>query len=96
MEEAEVLADAAMVPLLGLLEAGEMALERLLALEGRAVDALELRAGLVTPEVGAARLEELHGPDLLRRLDVRSAAEVHELAVAEDGDVLPVRNVGEP
>ena len=57
MEEPEVLADAAVVPLAGLLEAREMGFELLLRSEGRAVDALELGARLVASEVGPRRFE---------------------------------------
>ena len=88
-EEVELLAEPAVVALLGLLEHLEVGLELGLAGEGVGVDAGEHRLLLVAVPVGARDRAELEGvgPDLAGARDVGAAAEVEEavLLVGRDG-----------
>ena len=85
-EQAELLAELAMVALPGLLDLREVGVELLLVEEGRAVDALEhLAVGLPLP-VGAGDREQLERPDLAGVGDVRAPAEVDELALAVEAE----------
>ena len=85
-EEAQLLADLAMIALPGLLELREMGVELFLVEEGRAVDALEhLAVGLSLP-VGAGDGEELERPDLAGVGDVGAAAEIDEFALAIEAE----------
>ena len=85
-----------MVAQLGLLELVEVGGELLLGGEGGAVDALELLVVLVAAVVGAGDGEQLEGLDLLRVADVGAGAQVDELAVLVERDLLALGNVGEP
>src|SRR2546427_29692 len=60
--------------------------EVLAAEPGGAVDALEHGVLLVAAPVGAGGREELERPDLSCRPDMRPPAEVHEVALAVQGD----------
>src|ERR1700685_621010 len=84
-----------MVAVLRLLDLLEVLGELLLRGEGGAVDALELLVLLVAPVVGARDREELEGLDLRAVPDVGARAQVHELAVLVERDLLPLGNVGE-
>ena len=84
-----------MVARLRLLDALEVLVERLLRREGGAVDALEHRVALVAAPVRAGDLEQLHRADLPGVLHVRAAAEVDEVAVAEERDLLAFGDVVE-
>jgi len=95
VEELELLAELAVVALLGLLGAGEGLLELLLRGEGGAVDALELLVLLVAAVVGAGDVEQLERLDLRGVAHVRAGAEVDELAVLVEGDGLARRDVAE-
>ena len=80
-DQVEVLAEAAVVPLLGLFEPRQMRLELGLGGEGGAVDPPE-RLVLLAPEpVGRGDREQLEGADLGRVREVRAEAEVAELAL---------------
>src|ERR1019366_6683437 len=68
------------VALLGLFELVEVVVELFLGVERRAVDALELRVLLVAEPVGSGDVEEFEGLDASGGRDVRTAAEVGELA----------------
>ena len=89
-EQAELLAELAVVPLLGLLQHGEILVEVLLALPCGPVDPGEHLVVLVAPPVRAGDGGELEGLDRLGVEAVGSGAEVHELAllVEADGGVL--------
>ncbi len=87
-EQVELLAQHAMVALLGFLDFVQVVVEVLLAEERGAVDALELRIFLVAQPVGAGDAEHLERLDAPGGRDVRPAAEVGELAGLVDGDLL--------
>ena len=85
-EDAELLAELAVVPLLGLLHHGEVLVEVLLVLEGGAVDAGEHLVVLVAAPVRACDGGELERLALLRVEHVRPGAEVGELALLVEAD----------
>ena len=96
MEESELDADAPMVALLRFLEPLEMGAELLLGREGRAVDALQLRAASRRPGSRCRTTSSsLTAPICARGLDVRPTAEIHESSVSEDRDLVTFGNVGE-
>ena len=80
-EQVELDAELAVVARLGLLEAVQVLVERLLRLPRGAVDALEHRALLVAAPVRARDLRELERAEPLGRRHVRAAAQVDELDV---------------
>ncbi len=82
--EVELDTEPAMVALLRLLAAPQELVQLLLIRPDRAVDPLEHWPLLVAPPVGARDGQELERPDPARPLDVRSLAEVAELAVLEE------------
>src|SRR5262249_53031815 len=85
-EQLELLAEQAVVALLGLFELVQVAVEVLLAEEGGAIEALELLAvGVVLP-VSAGDAEQLERADLAGVGDVRPAAQVDELALAVEAE----------
>ncbi len=85
-EELHFLADLAVVTLLGLLEEYEILVEHSLLREGNTVDTGEHMTVLVASPICACDSEELHGLDHGSVLEVRSAAEVGEVAVLVEGD----------
>ena len=92
-EEVELLAELAVVALLGLLEHVEVGIEVCLLLEGRAVDALQHLVVLIAAPVSTSDAHELQGLDLARRDDVRASAEIRELALRVHRDLLAFRQV---
>ena len=81
------MAKAAVVALLGLGEHLQVRLQRGVGLPRRAVDALQHRALLVAPPVGAGDLLQREVAEPRRRRDVRALAQVEELGrVAVDAD----------
>ena len=95
MEELELGAEAAVIAAAGLLEPRAVLVELLAGREGRAVDALEHRIALVAAPIRARALEQREGADLIGALHVRPAAEIGEAAVAEERDLLALRDVVE-
>ena len=89
-EQLQVAPQAAVVPLLRLLQHAQVAVEGLAAGEGGAVDALQHLVALVAAPVGAGHAEQLVVPDLSRAQHVGPAAEVDEVAVAVEGEGLAV------
>ena len=87
-EQVELLAQHAVVALLGFLEPVQVLIEVLLAEERGAVDALQLRILLVTQPVRAGEVEHLEGLDAPGGRDVRPAAKVDELAGLVQRDLL--------
>ena len=85
-EQVKLLAQHAMVALLGLFDGVQVLLKVLLVEERGAIDALELRIFLVAQPVGAGDAGELKSLDPPGGGNVRPAAEVHELAIAINGD----------
>src|ERR1017187_5162155 len=77
-EEVELLAELAVVALLGLFHLFEVGVEFLGGEEGGAVNALELLVVLVALPVGAGDTEQLEGLDLRGVGDVGAAAEIDE------------------
>ena len=92
-EEVELLAELAVVALLGLLEHVKVGVEVCLLLEGRAVDALQHLVVLIAAPVSTSDAHELQGLDLARRDDVRASAEIRELALRVHRDLLAFRQV---
>ena len=84
-----------MVAFLGLLEQHQVLLEHLLFGEGNAIDAGELRAGLVTAPIGTGKRHHLHGLDNAGRGDVRATAQVGEVALGIGSDVTVFQVVDE-
>ena len=66
-----------------------------LVLEGRAVDALELRILFVAEVVGARDVGELERADVAGAHDVRPGAEIDEIAVGVERDFLALGNAVE-
>src|SRR5690606_6288591 len=85
-------AEPAVVAYGRLLHHGQVGLETLFVLPGRAVDALELLVLCVTAPVGPGDAQQLEGmPQLLRGGQVWSAAEIQPLTLAVNGDLLILR-----
>ena len=82
-----LLANLAVVALLGLLKQHEVLLEHLLLGEGDTIDAGQLGAGLVTAPVSAGERHHLDGLDHASRGDVRATAQVGEVALGISSDV---------
>ena len=95
MEQLQRDSDAAVVAATGFLDPLEVFFELAARREGSAVDPLQHRVVLVTAPVGARDLEQLPRADLVAALDVGPAAQIREVAVAEDGDLLAFGDVVE-
>ena len=97
VEEAHLAAEAAMVALLGLLDAVQVGLQVLVGEEDRAVDALELGVVAVAAPVGARHLRQLERlAELARRGQVRTEAHVEPVALPVDRDLLVFRQLVGP
>ncbi len=92
-EEVELLAEEAMVAAGCFFKMGEVGVEVLLGEEGGAVDALELGVLFIAEPVCAGEVGELDGLDAAGGGDVGSAAEVEEVSVAIEADL--IAGVGE-
>src|SRR2546430_2520475 len=77
-EQVELLAELAMVALLGLLQALQILIQLLFRKERGTVDALQALALLVSLPVGAGDREQLESFDLRSGRHVRAAAEIDE------------------
>src|SRR4051794_33590316 len=88
VEEVELRPEPAVVALLRLLQALQMEVEIGLRVEGRAVDAGQLRVLLVTAPVRAGEAGQLERLDRPRVLEMRAAAEVGEVALRVERDRL--------
>ena len=92
MEQIQVLAQLAVVALLGLFQHVQVGVLVFLASPGRAVDALQhLVVGVAAP-VGARHLHQLEDLQLAGGRHVRPAAQVHETPFAVEGDAFLGRN----
>ena len=80
-EQFELLAQHAMVAALGLFDLPQMVFELLLAEERGAVEPLQLLARGVAPPVGPRHRQQLERADRAGAGDVRTAAEIDELAL---------------
>jgi hypothetical protein len=87
VEQVELSPQAAVVATLRLLEPLEICVEIRLRVEGRSVDARQLRVLLVAAPVRAREAGQLERLDRLRILEVRAAAEVREVALRVERDV---------
>ena len=90
VEEVELATELAVVALLCLLEAPEMAVELLRRQPRGAVDALEHRVPLVAAPVRTRRRQELEGRDVAGRGHVGAAAEILKLALPVERDEVGV------
>ena len=96
VEQAHGLADAAVVALLGLLDAEKIGVQIGLRRPGRRIDALQLGVAVVAAPVGARQLGQLEGlADEFGRGEVRSPAQVLPGALVIDADVLGRRQVAD-
>src|SRR6476659_6092876 len=86
MEEIELLPEAAVVAFLRLLDSLEIRVEILLRVEGRPVDACQLRVLFVAAPVRAGESGQLDRLDRRGVLEMRAAAEVGELTLRVEGD----------
>ena len=85
-EQFHLLAQLAVVALLGFFQHQQVLVQHGLLGEGDAVDAGQLFALLVALPVGAGDGGQLDGLDVIGVLDVRAAAQVREVAVLVEGD----------
>jgi hypothetical protein len=92
VEQVVLLAEAAVVALLGFFQHVQVGVEVLLLGPGRAVDALQLLVAVVAAPVGAGHLHQLEDLELGRGRHVRAAAEVDEIAFAVERDLLVGRD----
>ena len=92
VKEIELLADAAMVALLGLFQAVQVLIELLLVRPGGAVDPLQHLVARIAAPVGAGDLGELERLELAGGGHVRPAAQVHPVALAVEADLLLLRD----
>ena len=88
VEQVEVLADAAVIALLGFLEAMQIGREILVVEPRGAVDALEHLVARIAAPVGAGHLHELEALELAGGRHVRAAAQVEPVALAVEADRL--------
>src|SRR6185295_7782268 len=95
VEQTKVLADAAMVALLGFLEAMQIGGQVLVVEPGGAVDALEHLVARVSAPIGAGDLHELEALELAGGWHVRTAAQVEPLALPIQADRFAGRDAGD-
>ena len=88
VKQIQLLGQLAVVPLLRLFQAVQVALEVVLAGPGRAVDALQHLVSGVAAPVGAGQLHELEGLELAGARHMGSAAQIDELALLVERDLL--------
>ena len=88
MEQIELLADAAVIALLGLLQPVQVVIELLLVGPGRAVDPLQHLVARVAAPVGAGHLRQLERLELAGGGHVRAAAQVDPVALPVEADLL--------
>ena len=86
-EQIECDAELTVVPLAGFIATPEILLELLFCLPCSSIDALEHRTVALPTPVGTSNGEQLECPNLSRALNVWSATEIFEIAVAIGGDV---------
>src|SRR5439155_1745587 len=95
MEEVERPAELAVIALLGFLESVQIELEILFLRPSRAIDPLQHFIARVPAPVRPGELGQLEHLELARRGHVRAAAEVGELALGVERDLLPGRDRGD-
>ena len=92
VEQAQLLADAPVVAALGLLDAVQVGFQRLGIGPGGAVDALQHLVARIAAPVGACQLGQLEGLQLAGAGHVRPAAEIDEIALTVQREVLALRD----
>ena len=96
VEEVELAAEAAMVAALGFFELKEILVEVLLARKGSAVDALQLGISRVAAPIRAGNIHQLEGlAEIARRRQVRADAEIDEIALPIEADLLARRDLAD-
>ena len=95
VEQIEMAADAAVVPLFGLFEHVQVGVEVFLLRPGRAVDALQLFVLGVAAPVGAGHFHQLESFELASGRHVRATAKVDEIAFAVERHILISGNGGD-
>ncbi len=94
-EQVELLAEPAVIALLRLLQLLQVALEGLAVRPGGAIDALQHLVAGVAPPVGPGDLGELEGAQLAGGGHVGTPAEVDEIALPVDRDLLVGRDLAD-
>jgi hypothetical protein len=94
VEEIELLAETAVVALFGLFEHVQIGILIFLSGPGRAVDALQHLVLRVAAPVGTGHLHQLEDLELAGRRHVRATAQVGEITLAIERDILACRNRG--
>src|SRR5439155_15461369 len=95
VKQVEILANAPMIALLGLLEPVQIPIELLLVGPGGAVNALQHLVARIAAPVSPRDLGKLERLELSRGGDVRSAAQVDPIALPVQADLVLVRNAGD-
>ena len=85
-----------MVTFFGFFDALQVFMQFFLGGKGRAIDTLEHRVVFVPMEIGPGNGQQLEGPDLTGMLDMRTTAEVAEIAAGIESNRLFVFDVGQP
>ena len=93
VEETELLAELAVIPLLRLLQHMEIGIEFLFRAPCRAIDALQHRTVRIPAPVGTGNTHQLEGmPHATGRGQMRPAAQIDEITLLVEGDRLTSRN----
>ncbi len=95
-EQLHLSPDAAMVALLGLLNAIKIRLQILLVRKSSAINALQHRILLVAAEIRPGDRQELDRPNLAAVLNVRAAAQIQEVADLVQADDFAFGNIIQP
>ena len=95
VEQVELTAELAVVTLLGLFQHVQVGVLVFPLGPGRAVDALEHLVVVVATPVGTGHLHQLEDLELARGRHVRATAEVDEIALAVQANLLVFRNGGD-
>ena len=77
-----------MVAALRFLNPSEVRIELVLGREQCAIDPLQLRSGLVAAPIGSGHVGQTEGADLLGRLDVTTTAQIGEIGVCTDTELV--------
>ena len=88
-EQVELGTQPAMITLLCFFQLGQVRVELLRRRPGGPIDPLQLISLLVTPPVRPGAAKQLHGGDPSGGREVRPTAQVDEVDIPVDGDVLP-------
>ena len=93
-KESQLFSQLSVVALLSLLHHGDVGLQLLLLREGRRIETGQHLIVLVAAPVGSRQAHDFEGLSyLLRALQMRSRAEIHELALLIEADLLALRQI---